>query len=214
MFYFSIYIEYTSNALDIITGIYPTPWHSLIKISLMVFHSCSNKSCLTKETLSFASIRWESVASIQKKESISSHILCFFIPLLCLQWRIQACWENGIPVWVLKLAPKRNFSSFLFQLYFNIKYVEIAVNDFTGHLIISKWLRKPKCRKKRKKVEEKVEPKEQAVYESVSIPLNTNRSRKCSPFLQSKLFTNTSSCDSFYTTCCIFSDRFADLVFL
>ena len=211
MFYFSIYIEYTRNALDIITGIYPTPWHSLIKISLMVFHSSSNKSCLAKETLSFVSIRWESVASIQKEESISRHI---FVPLLCLQWRIQACWETSIPVWVLKLAPKRNFSNFLFQLYFNKKYVEIAINHFTRHLIISKWLRKPKCGKKRKKVDEKVEAKEQAVYESVSIPLNTNRSHECSPFLQSKLFTNTSLCDSFYTTCCIFSGRFADLATL
>ena len=111
-------------------------------------------------------------------------------------------------------AQKKLFK-FSFSVVFQyIKYVEIAINDFTGYLIISKWLRKPKCRKKRKKVEEKVEPKEQAVYESVSIPLNTNRSRKCSPFLRSKLFTNTSSCDSFYATCCIFSDRFADLATL
>ena len=49
-----------------------------------------------------------------------------------MQWRIQAVWETDIPVW----APKKLFSSFL---VFQQKYVELAINDFKMHLIISKW---------------------------------------------------------------------------
>ena len=49
-----------------------------------------------------------------------------------MQWRIQAVWETDIPVW----APKKLFSSFL---VFQQKYVEVAINDFKMHLIISKW---------------------------------------------------------------------------
>ena len=45
------------------------------------------------------------------------------------------------------------------------------------HLIISKWLRKEKCRQKQKKMSRKhVEVKEEIAYESVFI------SRKCSLF--------------------------------
>ena len=40
------------------------------------------------------------------------------------------------------LALKRYFSIFLFSLYFNKKCVEVAINDFTMHLIILKWLRR------------------------------------------------------------------------
>ena len=50
------------------------------------------------------------------------------------------------------LVSKKSFSSFLFQLYFNKKQVEVAINDFTMHLIISKWFRIQKCRQKRKTV--------------------------------------------------------------
>ena len=52
---------------------------------------------------------------------------------------------TGILVW----APKKFFLSFLFQLYFNKKFAEVAVNDFIMHLIILKWLRIQKCRQKR-----------------------------------------------------------------
>ena len=48
------------------------------------------------------------------------------------------------------LVAKKHFSRFLFQLYFNKKYVEVAINDFTMHLIISKLLRRQKFRQKRK----------------------------------------------------------------
>ena len=53
------------------------------------------------------------------------------------------------------LAPKKGYSSFLFQLCFNKKQVEVAINDFTMHLIISKWLRIQKCRQKRKTMGER-----------------------------------------------------------
>ena len=36
---------------------------------------------------------------------------------------------------------QKHFSSFFFQLYFNKKYIEVAVNDFTMHLINLKWRR-------------------------------------------------------------------------
>ena len=42
---------------------------------------------------------------------------------------MQAVYEIGIPVWVPKLwRQKKEFSSFLF-LYFNKKYVGVAIND-------------------------------------------------------------------------------------
>ena len=72
------------------------------------------------------------------------------------------------------LAPNKHFSSFLFQLYFNKKYFEVVINAFTMHLILSKWLRRQKCRQKRKTMkQEEVEAKEETVYESVFIHLNT-----------------------------------------
>ena len=64
---------------------------------------------------------------------------------------ISAVWETGIPIWAPKLWPlKTTFQVFFFQLYFNKNYVEAVINDFTMHLIISKWLRIQKCRQKRK----------------------------------------------------------------
>ena len=49
---------------------------------------------------------------------------------------------------ILVWAPKK-ILSFLFQLYFNKKFAEVTVNDFIMHLIILKWLRIQKCRRKR-----------------------------------------------------------------
>ena len=40
------------------------------------------------------------------------------------------------------------FKILLFHLYLNKKYVKVAINDFTIHLIISKWFRRRKCRQK------------------------------------------------------------------
>ena len=39
------------------------------------------------------------------------------------------------------LTPKKTLQVFFFQLYFNKKCVEVAINDLTMHLIISKCLR-------------------------------------------------------------------------
>ena len=45
---------------------------------------------------------------------------------------------------------QKTLSKFFFQLYFNKKYVEVAINYFKVHQITSKWLRIQKCRQKRK----------------------------------------------------------------
>ena len=75
--------------------------------------------------------------------------------------------------WYTSLGTKKAPVSLFFQFYFNKKYVELAINDFTMHLIILKWLRRQKCRQKRKIMKQKeVEAKEKYVYESVLIHLN------------------------------------------
>ena len=67
------------------------------------------------------------------------------------QWRIQVVWETGIPVCVPKLRhPKNTLQASFFQLYFNKKYLKVTINDFTLHVIISKWLGIHKCIQKRK----------------------------------------------------------------
>ena len=57
--------------------------------------------------------------------------------------------DKALYTGILVLAPKKFFLSFLFQLYFNKKFAEVAVNDFIMHLIFLKWLRIQKCRQKR-----------------------------------------------------------------
>ena len=48
------------------------------------------------------------------------------------------------------------------------------INDFTMHLIISKWLRRQKYRQRRKTMrQEEIKAKEDTIYESVFIHLNT-----------------------------------------
>ena len=72
------------------------------------------------------------------------------------------------------LVPKIHFPSFLFQLYLHKKYDKVVINDFTIHLIILKWFRRQTCRQKRKTMrQEEVEAKEETLYESVFIHLNT-----------------------------------------
>ena len=59
------------------------------------------------------------------------------------QRHIQAVWETGIPVWASKLCgPNNTFQVLFFQLYFNNKHNEVAINDFTMHLIILELLRR------------------------------------------------------------------------
>ena len=75
--------------------------------------------------------------------------------------------------WDTSLGTKKAPVSLFFQFYFNKKYVEVVINDFTMHLIILKWLRRQKCRQKRKTMKQKeLEAKEESVYESVFIHLN------------------------------------------
>ena len=47
------------------------------------------------------------------------------------------------------LTLRKHFSSFS-SVVFQRKYVEVAINNFTMHLIISKWLRNQKFRQTRK----------------------------------------------------------------
>ena len=53
------------------------------------------------------------------------------------------------------LAPKKHLLSFFFQLYLNKKYVDVAINSFTMHLITLKWLRRQTYRQTRKKMQPK-----------------------------------------------------------
>ena len=77
---------------------------------------------------------------------------------------IEAIWETSIPVWGPKLwHPKKTFQVFFLHLYFNERYVEVVINDFTMHLIILKWLRIQKCRQNRKTKDKEVEVKEETV---------------------------------------------------
>ena len=53
-------------------------------------------------------------------------------------------------LWYLK-----NTSQFFFQLYFDKKYIEVAINNLTVPLVILKWLRRLKRREKRKTMRQK-----------------------------------------------------------
>ena len=69
--------------------------------------------------------------------------------------------------------PKNTFQVFVFQLYFNKKYVEVVINDFAIHLIALKWHRRQKCGQKKKMKPKNAEAKEECVYESVFVHLST-----------------------------------------
>ena len=71
------------------------------------------------------------------------------------------------------LGTQKNISFYnFFYLYLNKEYVEMT--DAIMHLIISKWLRRQKCRQDRKTMKQKeIKTKEETVNESVFIHLNT-----------------------------------------
>ena len=70
------------------------------------------------------------------------------------------------------LAPEKRFK--FSQFFFYKKYFEVAITDFTMYLIISRWLRRQKCREKVKTLRQKeVEAKEETAYESIFMHLNT-----------------------------------------
>ena len=70
------------------------------------------------------------------------------------------------------------FKILLFHLYLNKKYVKVAINDFTIHLIISKWFRRRKCRQKQcdKKMSK---PKKKWPTKVFFMYLKRSRSWKC-----------------------------------
>ena len=59
----------------------------------------------------------------------------------------SGCLGDWCPSFGAKNAPVK----FFFQFYFNKNYVEVAINDFTMHLIILKWVRRQNYRQKRSK---------------------------------------------------------------
>ena len=128
------------------------------------------------------------------------HLRNNFCRLSLTYWKIL--WETGILVWVSKLwRPKNNFQVFFFRLYFNKKYVQVAINDFTMYLIISKWLKRQKCRHKRKKMRQRCWSErrncQQKCFHSFNYVIGPTS------ILLGKL-VDTASCDSFCTSCCIF----------
>ena len=44
---------------------------------------------------------------------------------------------------------KKQFSRFLFSVLFQQEIIDLAINDFTMHLLISKWLKIQKCRQEK-----------------------------------------------------------------
>ena len=75
----------------------------------------------------------------------------------------------------------------LFSVVFQQKLVEVAINNFTMHLIISKWLRIQKGRQKRKKRYREIEAKEETVNGCIFIHLTTLKITLC--VTPSALFT-------------------------
>ena len=94
--------------------------------------------------------------------------------LTVLQSLIQAVWETGIQLGVYILwLPKITFQVFFIQLYFNKKYVEVAINDFTMHLIFWNDLEYRIADRKEKQWDKEVKAKEESINESVFIHLST-----------------------------------------
>ena len=78
----------------------------------------------------------------------------------------------------LNSGTKMHFSSFLFQLQFNKKYVKVAINDFTMHRTILKRLRRQKCKQKRKIMRpEEVEANEEKCFHSFKYEIDHTNAR-------------------------------------
>ena len=56
---------------------------------------------------------------------------------------------------VINFDTQKTLSKFLFLVVFQQKYVEVVINDFTMHVIISKWLRIQKTKTEEKSNETK-----------------------------------------------------------
>ena len=73
--------------------------------------------------------------------------------------------------------------SLFFQLYFIKKYIDIAINDFTKHLIILKWLRR-RMHIEEKNIEKKICQSKRRNYLQVFYFIHLqNKSCKCLLFL-------------------------------
>ena len=105
--------------------------------------------------------------------------------LLRMQWHIEAVWETSILTWIPKLwCPKSIFQVLFFQLHFNKKHVEVAIINFTMHLIISKWLGWQNANRWEKQCDKKMLMRKRKPSVKVfSFILICKRSRKCSIFL-------------------------------
>ena len=80
-------------------------------------------------------------------------------------------WYTGLGTQTL--APKKHYQDFFVQLYFNKKYVEVAINYFTVHVIISKWFTRQKIQTEEKTIETKgVEVKEEIISENIFFNLD------------------------------------------
>ena len=74
--------------------------------------------------------------------------------------------DQNIVLGAQTLAPRKHFQVFFFSVVFQQKNIlNVAINNFTMHVIISKWLRIQKCGQKKKKHNE-VETKEETVIEA------------------------------------------------
>ena len=68
------------------------------------------------------------------------------------------------------MTPKKLFKFYFFSCISTKKYVEVTINDFTMHLIISKGLKKQKCGQKSKITRQKdVKVKEEIAHEKFFI---------------------------------------------
>ena len=89
-----------------------------------------------------------------------------------MYWGCLGDWYNSLGTQIL--GPKKHFSSFLFLVAFQKKHADVAINNFTKHLITSNWCKRKKYRQKGKKWEKKpLKRKKILSPKKVFIHLNT-----------------------------------------
>ena len=85
---------------------------------------------------------------------------------------------------VINFDTQKTLSKFLFLVVFQQKYVEVVINDFTMHVIISKWLRIQKTKTEEKSNETKrSKQKKKLLVKVFSFILLRNISREYSLIL-------------------------------
>ena len=122
---------------------------------------------------------WPSTLSLSLYSTFKGSIRVFFHATVTVFREVSMLF--GRPVYQFG-CPKSGAKIILckfcfFQLYFNKKNCEVAINDFTMHIITSKRLTVQDKNRKSKIVRQKdVEAKEEIAYKSVFIYLKHNRS--------------------------------------